>query len=36
MLDEQEHRIVLREEKILDEARHKIEVITLIQEKVKK
>ena len=36
MLDEQEHRIVHREDKILEEAQHKIDVIKLMQDKVHK
>jgi len=34
MLDEQAERIIDREEKILADAKHKIEVTNLIQEKV--
>lgn len=36
MLEEQAERIITREERILADARHKIEVVTLIQEKVDK
>jgi hypothetical protein len=36
MLEEQDSRIVKREEKILDDALHKIDVVHLIQEKIAK
>ena len=36
MLEEQETRIVAREEKILDDARKKIELVTVIKESIKK